>query len=122
MSVVLPVLPVPSEAGVSPGWGLGLVGGLGFVGLLALPSVALEGLELPDLAPLSPLELSVLTSLMSAVTDCIVGESGPSSSITPALANAALVNPAAASGPAALHQLFVPTALCLPTILLARRV
>ncbi|OBJ38296.1 hypothetical protein A5630_29965 [Mycolicibacterium mucogenicum] len=59
---------------------------------------------------------------MSAVTDCIVGESGPSSSITPALANAALVKPAAASGPAALHQLFVPTALCLPTILLVRRV
>ncbi|BCI79676.1 hypothetical protein MTY66_13010 [Mycolicibacterium sp. TY66] len=89
---------------------------------LVLPSVALVAPEVPDLAPLSPPALSVLTSRMSAVTDCIVGESGPSSSMTPALAKAALVNPAAASGPAALHQLFVPTALCLPTILLARRV
>ncbi|MFV8171181.1 hypothetical protein [Mycolicibacterium peregrinum] len=58
---------------------------------------------------------------MSAVTDCIVGESGPNSSITPALANAALVNPAATSGPAELHQLLVPTALCLATILLVRQ-
>lgn len=112
---------------VSPGSvdGVGFVDGfvgLGLLGFLVLLSVVLVAPELPDLEPLSPVELSVLTSRMSAVTDCIVGESGPNSSITPALANAALVKPAAASGPAALHQLFVPTALCLPTILLVRRV
>ena len=114
MSVVVP------ESLVSPG--LGLAGGLVLPGELAVPSVVLDAPVLPDLAPPSLVELSVLRSLMSAVTDCIVGESGPSSSITPALANAAPVNPAAVSGPAALHQLLVPTALCLATILLTRRV
>ena len=87
----------------------GLVEGLGLGEFLVLPSLAPEA-------------LSVLTSLMSAVTDCIVGESGPNSSITPALANAAPVNPAAASGLAELHQVLVPTALCLATILLCRLV
>jgi hypothetical protein len=93
----------------------GLRAGLDLPAFLFLLALAPEAPELL-LCELLPVEPSVLTSLMSALTDRIVGESGPSSSITPALANAALVNPAAASGFAALHQLLVPTALCLATI------
>ncbi|MBU9762907.1 hypothetical protein FR943_03435 [Mycobacterium sp. TNTM28] len=67
------------------------------------------------MALLSPDGPSVLTSLTSAVTDLIVGESGPNSSMTPAPANATLAKPAVAIGPAAFFRPRPPVTLCLPT-------
>ncbi|MBU9762906.1 hypothetical protein FR943_03415 [Mycobacterium sp. TNTM28] len=65
---------------------------------------------------MSLFEPSVLTSITSAVTDLIVGESGPSKSMTPAPANARLANPAVAIEPAGVRRPCTRATLCFPTV------
>ncbi len=89
----------------------------GFLALELAPvlPVVSEGLSAPELSPLpGP---SVLTSLTSAETDLIVGESGPNRSMTPAPANATLASPAVAIGPTAARRPRLCAMLCFPTIL-----
>lgn len=65
----------------------------------------------------SLVEPSVLRSCTSAVTDRMVGESGPNSSMTPVPANATLARPADAIGRDKLRSPRALAALCFATFL-----